>query len=152
MTPFYFWLSRGDLVCFRHGTQHQRRSPSGWLAGGADWKCLLSEASGEFQEPGIHRQSGLHLRAGVRAVRPGPDVGETAELHFPVSAGDQETDEEVRPPRPSLRLHLTEFVPQVLLRRQRSVCLTSTCSDLICSVQTTAIFQNLTRTTAVILN
>ena len=121
----------GDLVCCRHGAQHQRGTPGCWLAGGTNWQCGLSEASAEPQEPGIQCQSGLHLRVGLRSVRPGPDVGETAELHFPVSAGNQETDEEIRPPRPSLRLHLPEFVPQVLLRRQRSVGLTPTYSDLI---------------------
>merc|ERR1712183_25755 len=103
----------------------------GWLEGPTG--NVYSQKPQEFQEPGIQRQSGLDLRAGLRPLRPGPHVGETAELHLPVSAGNQETDEEIRSPRPSFRLHLPEFVPQVLLRRQRSVRLTSTYSDLICS-------------------
>ena len=108
----------------RYRAQHQRRAAGGRLAGGSHGECLLSEATAEYKEPGIQRQSRQHLRAGVRHLRARADVGSAAELHFPVSSGDQETDEEVRPPRPSFCLHLTEFVSKVLLSGQRVVALT----------------------------
>ena len=84
------------------------------MAGGSDWYCFQSENQAEPQEPGIRCISGLHLRVGQRCVRQGQDVGQASQLHLPVSSGHQETDEEVRTECPTLRIHLSEPLPEVL--------------------------------------
>ena len=87
------------------------------MARGSNWKCLLPEAPTPVQEPGLHGQPGQHLRAGVRGVRQGAHARQATELHVPVPAGHQETNEEIRPPCPSVCLYFTKFIPEVLISR-----------------------------------
>ena len=89
------------------------------MAGGTHWDCLQSENPAEPQEPGIRRVSRIHLRVGERCLRQGEDVGQTSELHLPVSSRHQETDEEIRTECAPLCLHLSESVPEVLFSGQR---------------------------------
>ena len=99
---------------FRHRAGHWWRITSSGLAGGSDWNSLQPQNQAEPQESGIRCIPGLHLRVGQRCLRQGEDVGQTAQLHLPVSPGHQETDEEVRTECAPLRLHLPEPVPEVL--------------------------------------
>ena len=88
------------------------------MAGGTHWDCLQSENQTEPQESGIRCISGLHLRVGQRCLRQGEDVGQTAQLHLPMSSRHQETDEEVRTERAPLCLHQSEPIPEVLFSGQ----------------------------------
>ena len=101
-------------LSYRFGADHRRWTSNCWLAGGTYWDRLHPENQGEPQELGLRGLSGLHLRAGQRRLRPGQDVGQTAELYVPVSTRYQETDEEIRTERSSLCIHLSEPLPEVL--------------------------------------
>ena len=101
-----------ENIC-RHGAVHGGGAAGGGLAGGPDWPGVHPEDQGQPQEPRLRGQPGLHLRAGDRRVRPGPDAGQTPELHLPVPPGHQEADEEVRTECPPLSIHLPEPLPEV---------------------------------------